>query len=208
MFMTQADLLNRLGRIYAAVKASTEFDMTKLPAKILPGGGTVGFWQDFTGNRSEHDIENAAQDVIHNIASLKGHLKRWAVANKKDKTRVDAAFNKSAELQIIEDLWNNDKHGYPPRNEGCSRKAPKLRNIRSLMKLTTQAKIGSFVTLTLGPGGVPNIKGDGSAYAVITGDVVDKDGNMLGDLFNIEKGAVEAWESLLTDYGIPCATAK
>jgi hypothetical protein len=207
--MTQDELLNRLHRIYASVKVTAEFNMTKLPSKIICSREVVGIYQNFTGELSDSDIANAAQSVIHNIASLQDHLKKWAADNGKHKTKVDDTFAQSLDLQIIKDLWVNDKHGYHPRKEdGWSHKLPKLQNIHRQMRLTTQNKAGSFVTMVIGSGGVPNIVGDGSACAVITGDVVDKDGKPLGDLFDIEQRAVEVWESLLQDYGVLPTTAN
>ena len=73
--MTQDELLNRLYRIYAAVGASTEFDMAKLPGRIIRDEKVVGVFQDFSGGLTEHELSNAAQSVIHNIASLHDHLK-------------------------------------------------------------------------------------------------------------------------------------
>ena len=70
------------------------------------------------------------------------------------------------------------------------------------MTLTTQSKADSWVTMTLGPKGEPVIHGDGSAKAIITADVVDKNGQKLGNLFEIEERCVRAWESLLVDFGV------
>jgi hypothetical protein len=201
--MTQDELLKRLHCIYASIDAATEIDMSKLPAKMFQGRDCIGFVQDFAGNLSEHDIENAAQTIIHNIASLQDNLARWAARNGKDKTKVATAFDKSFDLQIIKDLWNNYKHGHPPRNSGHSKRTPKLVSVGRHMKLTTQGKAGSFVVMTLDAAGAPKIGGDGSACAVITGDVVDGSGAKIGDLFEIEERAIQAWEALLLDYGVP-----
>lgn len=56
--------------------------------------------------------------------------------------------------------------------------------------------------MTLGPAGVPRIAGDGTGVAVITGDVVDEDGNAIGDLHEIELRAVKSWEVLLKELGV------
>ncbi|HNS21435.1 MAG TPA: hypothetical protein PKH24_13110 [Sedimentisphaerales bacterium] len=56
--------------------------------------------------------------------------------------------------------------------------------------------------MTLGSGGVPKISGDGTAVAVITGDVIDADGNAIGELYEIELRGIQAWELLLKDLGI------
>jgi len=102
-------------------------------------------------------------------------LKRWAAHNGHDKTKVDQAVNNSFDLQIIKDLSNNDKHGYPPRNCGYSGKCPKLIAINRVMQLKTQAKKNSTIGMTLSAQGIPMIFGDGTAKAIITGDVLDND---------------------------------
>lgn len=200
--MTQDELLNRLHRIYSAVSVTAEFDMAKLPGKVFRSEHVVGVFQDFSGGLSEHDIMNAAQSVIHNVASLHDHLKKWARANGKDSNKVDVACSNSLDLQIVRDLSDQDKHGGDRRDGGFSKKSPRLRDVRRQMTLTTQPKAGSSVTMTLGPRGEPVIHGDGAAKAIITADVVDKDGHVLGDLFEIEERCVQAWESLLVGYGL------
>ena len=63
-----------------------------------------------------------------------------------------------------------------------------------------------MIGMTIGAGGVPNFIGDGTAKAVVTGDVVDNDGNRIGDLYEIANKVVEAWEVLLVDFGLLGAT--
>ncbi len=200
--MTSDKFLRRLRRIYASIDVLKEFDMEKLPAKFIQNDRCVVFSQDFTGGLSEEDMENFAYTVIHNIANLQDHLRKWAARNGKDKKKVDATFNASNSLQLIKDLSNNDKHGYPPRNSGHSNLAPKLIELRRVMNLTTKEEAGSGVVMTFGPDGVPKISGSGTACAVITGDVVDKNNNSIGDLFRVEQDAVKVWENLLTDFGV------
>jgi len=128
-------------------------------------------------------------------------LRQWAKDNEHDKTKVDQTFKNSLELQIIKDLSNNDKHPYPPRYS-YSGKYPQLININRVMQLKIQAKKGSTIGMTLGADGVPKIVGDGTAKAVITGDVVDNDNNRIGDLHEIATKAIEAWEQLLAYFGL------
>ena len=196
------ELLSRIRRIYASIDVLQEFDMGKLPAKFFQNDHVVAMFQDFTGALSEEDLANVAHTVIHNIANLQDHLRRWAAHNGQDKTKVDTKFKTSQPLKVIQDLSNNDKHGYPPRNNGYSGCAPKLANLRRQMRLTTKAEAGSRVVMILGPRGVPKVSGSGTACAVITADVVDQDGNRIDDLFQIEQAAVAAWEALLVDYAI------
>ena len=71
-----------------------------------------------------------------------------------------------------------------------------------VMRLAPQAKVGSFVMLTLGGNGRPQVRGDGMASVIVTGQVVDKDGNVIGGLYETGLKAVAAWESLLGQYGV------
>lgn len=196
------EFLARVKRLYASVKAQQEFNLRRLPAKVTQTHHTLTVLQDFSGGLSVEDIANAAHMLIHNIANLHDHLRQWAKNTGKSKAKVKAAFQASQALRLIKDLSNNDKHGYPPGDGGRSGVAPKLTNLRRQMVLTTKPKAGSCVVMTLGPGGIPKTSGDGTACAIITGDVVDKAGSLVGDLFEIEKEAVKAWESLLADFGI------
>lgn len=194
-----AELLERIRRIYSAIEALEETDLNKLKATVIATDKTKGVIQDFRGGLTHEQLSNTAHTLIHNIANLRDHLKKWAARNGKDKKKVDEAFAQSLELQIIKDLSNNDKHGYPPRHGGLSGKFPQLVNINRLMQLTTQAKKGSTIGMTLGPGGVPKSFGNGTAKVILTGDVVDNKNNRIGDLHQIATKAVEAWEQLLAN---------
>ena len=50
------------------------------------------------------------------------------------------------------------------------------------MRMTTKPEKDSFVGLTLDRQGVPKVIGDGNAKVIITGDILDRDGNKIGDL--------------------------
>lgn len=195
-------ILQRISRIYAAIGAIEEDDPNKLRATVVQTDKIKYVFQDFRGGFSDDDLSNYAHTVINNIANLRDHLRRWAAHNGHDKTKVDQTVDNSLDLQIIKDLSNNDKHGYPPRDGGHSGKCPQLVDINRVMQLQTQAKNDSTIGMTLGAGGVPKFFGDGTAKAIITGDVVDNDNNRIGDLHEIATKAVEAWEQLLADFGL------
>lgn len=195
-------ILPRIGRIYAALRAIKEDDPNKLKATVIQTDKIKAVFQDFRGGFSDDELANQAHAAIHNIANLCDHLRRWAGDNGQDKTKVDHAVKNSLELQIILDLSNNDKHGYPPRNGGRSGKSPQVTNINRVMQLQTQAKKGSMMGMTIGPGGVPKFIGDGTAKAVVTGDVIDSNKHRIGDLYEIANKAVDTWEQLLADFGV------
>ena len=82
--MTVEELLARVARIYASVDAIQEFDMTKLPATVRQDQGYISVSQDFTGGLTQAEIDNVAYSLIHNIANLHDHLRRWARRTGKD----------------------------------------------------------------------------------------------------------------------------
>ena len=190
----------------AAIGSIEEDDSHKLKATVIQTDKIKAVFQDFRGGFSDDDLSNQAHSVIHNIANLRDHLRRWASHHDQDKNKVDQAIDNCLELQIMKDLSNNDKHGYPPRDGGHSRQCPQVVEINRAMRLQTRAKTGSKIGMTIGAGGVPKFIGDGTAKAVVTGDVVDNDGNRIGDLYDIANKAVEAWETLLGDFGLLATT--
>jgi hypothetical protein len=195
-------ILQRIHRIYAAIGAIEEDDPNKLKATLIQTGDIKAVVQDFRGGLSDEELSNLAHTVIHNIANLADHLRKWAKKNGKDQGKVGQTLDQCLDLRIIIDLSNNDRHGYPPRDGGRSGKLPQLVLINRVMRLTTQAQKGSRIAMTLGPGGVPRFSGNGTAKAVVTGDVVDGKGNPIGDLYDISTTALKAWEDLLAEFGL------
>jgi len=138
--------------------------------------------------------------LIHNIANLHDHLRKWAArtdARKEDV--IDDTFDKSLPLKIMKDLSNVDKHG-PPRNRGFSGLAPRLEGVRRSLRITAKPKKG--VEITMGPRGTPQLTGEGSAKAILTGEVVDSDGNRIGELMGLATAAITAWETVARDLGL------
>ena len=193
------ELSQRIHRIYSSIKAIEETDPNKLKATVTTTDKYIDVFQDFRGGLNDVELSNLAHMLIYNIANLRGHLIKWAV--QKDKEKINEAFAQSMELRIIQDLSDNDKHGYPSRNGGYSKIYPQLVNINRVMQLKTQAKKGSIIGITSGACDVPKFFGDGTAKAIITGDVIDNKNNRIGDLHEIATKAVEVWEQLLTGLG-------
>ena len=196
----------RITRIYTAIGGIEEDDPNQLRATVIQTDKFQLMFQDFRGDLSDDELSNQVHTVIYNIANLRDHLRGWAVRNGRDRTKIDQTFDSSLELRIIQDLSDNDKHGYPPRNGGHSKKSPQLTEINRVMQLQTQAKKGSMSGMTVGADGTPRFIGDGGAKAVVTGHVVDKDNNRIGDLYDIANKALEAWEQLLVDFGLIAVT--
>ena len=200
--MKNDDLILRVKRLYAAIKVTEETDIGKFLPKVISDGHRKGFSQDWSGGLSEAELANIAHSLIYSIAHFDAPLKEWADQNSQDKTKVDDMFKSSLALRIIKDLSNYDKHAYPPRDGGHSGKSPRVDEFRRIMQMTTKPRKGSFVALTFTPQGVPKVSGDGTAKVIVSGDILDKDGNNIGNLHKAALEAVEAWESVLGDFGV------
>ena len=153
------------------------------------------------GGLTDEELSNIAHSLIHNIANLQGHLQKWARQNEKEVSNVNKAFSNSNELKIIQDLSNNDKHGYPPRDGGHSGIAPKIKQFTRGMQLTTPEG-GGTLALAFDAKGKPRVIGKGDAAVVISGEIIDRDGNTAGNLHSIAKKAISDWEDLLKEFGL------
>lgn len=203
--MSNNEVLERLHRIYAiyaAVNAVEEGDLGKFAPMIFQDEHHIAIYQNFVGGLTPAELSNLAHSVIHNLANLHDHLRRWARNNGHDPQRIEDAISNSASLQIIIDLSNNDKHGYPPWKGGRSGKAPKLVDVTRDLRLTTAPEAGSYVVVTLTPSGLKQVSGTGSTSVIIIGQVVDSNGAVIGDLYQIELEALGAWEEVLNRLGI------
>jgi hypothetical protein len=201
--MSDDELTMRLRRIYAAIAASEELNLSAVPPEVISAPNFICITQDFRGGLSEEQISNLAHQLIHTVANLRDNLKNWASANGRDPQRVRETFGNSRAAKIIQDLSNNDKHGYPPRDgRGNSEVAPKLVDIDRSMRIT--ANPGNSFAVFFGPSG-PQTSGGGSAKVIVTGQVIDKDGKAIGDLYELALSAVDAWEALLKEYAVAAA---
>jgi len=200
--MATDEVLERLHRIYAAVDAVEEGDLGKFAPMIFEAGRIVGVYQDFVGGLTPAELSNLTHSVIHNIANLRDHLKHWAKKNGHDPKHIDHAINNSLSLQIIRDLSNGDKHGYPLRKPTWSGKEPKLMDVRRILRMTTAPVAGSRVVMTLTSEGLKQVAGTGSTKVIITGQIVDSNDAMIGDLYGVELKALDAWEQMLKELGI------
>jgi hypothetical protein len=188
-------LRTRLRRIYAAIDAVEEDDLSTFRSTVAVSPRQVVVSQDWSGGKSSEEVENLAHGAIHNIATLCDHLRRWARQHGVDPDEVDRAANASPSIQVVRDLADVDKHGGNRRDGGYSRRSPRLDRIFPVMGLSVGSEAGSFVSVTLTPH--PVARGSGSATVIVTGEVVDGQGAPLGDLYDLMKDAVRCWEAFL-----------
>lgn len=199
------ELLNRIERLYSSIEQVFDRDFSKFSAIQETRADSILIRQDFSAGDSEADLSNAIHTTIHNIASFHDHLQKWGDRHSVNGNQIHNFLKASSAFCVIRDLWNNDKHGWPPtKGNGWSRKAPRLTNIHRACRLQTGTGENSSVTMTLGANGVPRIQstGSGSAAVLLTGDVVDETGNRIGDANELIDDAVSVCEAAFQNFAI------
>lgn len=192
---------NRIERLYAAIGATVEEELTKFPPRIVSDGKAFMIEQDFSGGLAPAEIENIAFTAIHAIAHLKDPLKAWARSNKKEPDAIEDCIDQALPLALIIDLSNRDKHGREDRDGGRSGKSPRVEQIRNVMRLGTRAGGPSSIAVRFAPHGMKPT-GDGTVEIVITGEVLAGDGSRIADLDRLLPAALAAWETFMQGWGI------
>jgi hypothetical protein len=203
------EINSRIRRLFTAIKGTYEPVLTKFPAHIRATHNTVCVFQDFSGGMPESEMENAVQNLIALVASLEYHLQKWAAKNGRNPDRVRWTFETSEPLKVIHDLWNNEKHGYPPpRGRDRTGRKPRLTHVRRRMQLKTRAQKGSWCQIQMAANGMPVASGDGAAGVIISGDVVDDHEATMGDIHDVLQQSIGECEKLLENLGIPVSSKK
>jgi len=184
----------RVRRIYAVLENTGPMQVATIPAIPMSGGGLR---YDMTGGLSPEEAANLAHSAIHNVASLRDHLRGWARRHKKDPDLVDRAIDGSLSLQIVMDLWDREKHGPPHHGKGYSGRRPKLDWIDGVLEIRAGPP-NSFSGVTFTHDGSPGVV-SGDVSRVITGSIVDGEGKPLGDLRTRLTEALAVWERLLAE---------
>jgi hypothetical protein len=197
---TVSELILRVRRIYAAIGETVETDISKFSANVKQNDRMTFMWQDFREGLSDEQLLNIAFSLAYNVFSLRDHLKNWAAAHCGSDQRVKDLFSASMPLKIIADLSNADKHGYP-LDRPWTDIGPRLGEVTRPLRMTAKPGAGWFF-VTAGADGRLRTTGEGEAKIVLSADVLDKDGNRIGDLVEIAEQAVADWEKLLAELGI------
>lgn len=196
----QAKLDLRIRQLHEAMGQARTADLATVKPRTGLVGNTYYVEVDFSGGASDAELANIVSLFVANIACLKDHLKAWCKAHN-EPFHGDTLIDSNRDVGIIHDLWNRDKHF--ELNRSRTRLFPEIRNIARAARLSTQARAGSFVAMTLDPRtGQPRAHGDGKVELVVSADVVDSTGARLGDLIEIAERAIAGWETALIAAGV------
>ena len=199
------DTLDRkLRQMHAALDAIATKDVSGIKPQMESTATYVSMQVDFNANSDPIKLANASTLLIANIASLKDHLKAWCKL-KGCLFNGDALINSNNAVALIHDLWNVDKHA-ELTSKPRSGYVPELRDIRQALVVSAgaEANSGAFYSMDPRTGQVTSgASGSGSIKISLTAQVVDNEGNVLGELSSLCIEAIAAWEKEFVAVGVP-----
>jgi hypothetical protein len=199
------DVLDRkIRQMHAALAGLATDDLSTIKPQFGEADGSYYTKVDFNQDSDEIALANAATLLITNIASMKDHLKAWCT-RQGVAFHGDALINNNQAVALIHDLWNIDKHAEldkPPR----SGHTPKLQGLQKSLSISagTEAGAAAFVSMDPRTGKITtDTSGGGTVQLALVAQIIDENGNVLGDFTNICTLAISEWGKALSAAGVP-----
>lgn len=185
------DLNDRIDTLYH----STDSFVSRVPVSDLsvtestsvsPDGKkltTVSFGGGPISKEETTAAKHSFTDMVSRLANLKDPLKRDLSSLGHDVSLVEQAINNSADLCLVIDLNNQEKHGYPLTQFRRSELDPLIRNIRKES------------SIPLNPGRFTNAFTE--SIVTYEADVCTKDGEFINDFRTMIENAIRSWEDFI-----------
>lgn len=140
------NIQERLERLYASVKARYSHEIKKHLVRV---NTPTLFSISFNDPNKKAEYANKILMIIYHLGGLKDHIHKRIVSNGFQKIGkkeiIEEEIEKSFELQLVLDLVNQEKHGYPLKDKfNRTKKNPQIGNINNILSLTTGPQKGSF----------------------------------------------------------------
>ena len=173
--MDYNDIQSRLSRTFKSIDGRYDDDVDKYTRIEKWEDGKGESWH--FGNEDESDTLNKVMIILHNLASLKDHLKNSFKENNLDPKTIEKEIDESLHLQVLIDIVNQEKHGTPLRNPR-SRKSPTIIGLRNGMRMADPRT------------------GEEKFTMFIDGAIIDKNGKRIFGLDELVENCFEKWETL------------
>jgi len=196
------EIQNRLRRITSALGDTLIIKFEDYKPGNEYEGKYVFLLSEVRGQVTTEKVHNALFSAIANVGSLKDNLEKWCRYNSHNPSVVEDHVKQSFHLQVVLDLWNGDKHGYP-LTFSHSKRHPRVVDVGTAMSLSTGTTPHSSASLTFGARG-PEVQlvGSGGGGLTVTAGIQDRSGLHLGDVEDFLKKSMEHWEVLLARFNI------
>ncbi len=197
--MDYNDISARMERVLSSLNARFETDIEKhihLDVKSTETSRTI---ISTFGNDDQPTLENKVLIILYNLASLKDNLKNCLRSKGLDPNIVELEIDNSLHLQVLVDIINQEKHGYPLTRTNRSNKNPIISDLRQVLGLSTGSESNSEAGFFITPDGTMNIIGNNNKIAIL-GFIKDDQGNILFSLEELVETCFERWNLLAKTY--------
>ncbi len=193
------DINSRLERLYLSIDQKFENDVLKhIQTKKINNEGKSTLSITFDAKHDENETINRINNIISNLANLKDHLKTKLEQQGEDSQKIENEINRDLPLQIILDLYNQEKHGYPLTIHRRSKKDPRIINISKGLSPIPGERANAFLMIPIAGGtGFNN-----NMAVVITAQVVDNNGKLLYNFNDLIDKSLNSWELIMTKYNL------
>lgn len=188
---------SRLKAIYASVNQQYSYGadaLNTMYSKTDRDGNKFKTTISFYDPSDEPKVLNQINNIISNLANIKDCLKNKLEVRGDNPQVIEDEINNSLYLQLILDLSNQEKHGYPLTKTRRSQKDPLIHNV------------GRVLTVSNKPDNIRVERSDGAAVQNVmtqtTADITDSNGNLLCKLDDLIENALSSWESIIKKYHI------
>lgn len=156
-------------------------------------------WMSMTvGNDDEETILNKIFIILHNLASLKDHLKNCLKTKGYNPKVVESEIDNSLHLQVLIDIVNQEKHGYPLTKSNRSGKNPILKMPMQVLRVTSSAESNSVASFSFNSDGSLNMQGQGAI--AIRAIIFDGNNIPIFGLDELVETCFEKWKALTSIY--------
>lgn len=189
------NLAFRLERMYGAIGQASDGDILKYVHVHTNNTGVEQgkeFVITFDNGKSDAEKANIVFPIIEHLAKLKDHLKIKLGSNA---SKVESKINSCLFLQLIMDLSNAEKHGYPLTRSNRSDKKPKLKNVQNALVIPPKQRVG-FNART------GELTEWNNCYITISGEVVDDKDEFICNITELFASATSSWEEFIAEQDI------
>lgn len=192
--MDYNDIQKRLQKLYSSIGEQYLYHDDALDTFHSEQSDEGWVMFSFFNPKDEPKLLNQINNIIANLANIKDCLKRILRNSRQDENVIENEINNSTHLQLILDLANQEKHGYPLEKIRRSKKDPLIKNV------------GRLLTPSNKPDNITIRRSDGSAIknmmAITTADITDGQGNLLCRLDFLIENALNDWDIIIKKYNI------
>ena len=184
------DLQSRLKRIYSTINIKYDENVLEnTNIRICNTPELEGFFVNF-GKNNDSEMQGKVLSILFNISTLKDNLKTALLSKQKNPNIIEETINTNFYLQLLFDLVNQDKHGYPLTKTNRSKKNPLLANFNQNLQLLSP-------TSSLSISKKREIKTQGASRITIVCDVYDDKGNIICSIDELINNCMNTFEELI-----------